>query len=175
LALSSCLCCLALAAEEPPGYVEFGKFNPPADGGQFVEVQINQNLIAMAARLVENSEPEIAKMLQDLHSLRVNVIALQEDNRADITKRVQAIRSTLKEQDWERVATVREKDQDVNVFVKMRGDQAVQGLAVTVVEGDKQAVLVNVVGDIKPEKLSLIGERFDIEPLKKLGPVLGQK
>ena len=34
-------------------------------------------------------------------------------------------------------------------------------------QGD--AVLVNIVGDIKPEKVGLIGERLDIEPLRKWG------
>jgi hypothetical protein len=39
---------------------------------------------------------------------------------------------------------------------------------VTVIDGKKEAVLVNVVGNIQPEKLATLGERFDIEPLRKL-------
>ena len=31
-----------------------------------------------------------------------------------------------------------------------------------------QAVLVNIVGDIRPEKLAMVGEKFDIGPLKEL-------
>jgi hypothetical protein len=35
-------------------------------------------------------------------------------------------------------------------------------------QGDGHAVFVNVVGDIRPEKLAMVGERFNIEPLKHL-------
>ena len=38
-----------------------------------------------------------------------------------------------------------------------------------VIDGGKQAVFVNVVGDIKPEQLSMLGETLHIDPLKKLG------
>jgi hypothetical protein len=51
----------------------------------------------------------------------------------------------------------------------LRGSEAIEGVAVTVLQGNSEAVLVNVVGDIKPEQLATLGERFDIEPLKKIG------
>ena len=65
--------------------------------------------------------------------------------------------------------TAQKKDEDVGVYIKTRGEEAVQGVVVTVIDGNKEAVLVNIVGDIKPEKLAIIGERFNIEPLKKIG------
>ena len=45
----------------------------------------------------------------------------------------------------------------------------------TVMDGTKQAVFVNVVGNIKPEQLALIGDRLNIEPLKKLGHPAAEK
>ena len=42
-------------------------------------------------------------------------------------------------------------------------------------DGKKEAVLVNIVGDLKPEKLAMIGERFNIEPLKKAAGALEKK
>ncbi|MSU35848.1 MAG: hypothetical protein EXS36_12245 [Pedosphaera sp.] len=49
------------------------------------------------------------------------------------------------------------------------GSDAVLGVVVTVLGANKQAVFVNIVGDLKPEKLGMIGEKFNIDPLKKLG------
>ena len=59
--------------------------------------------------------------------------------------------------------------------IDCNGSEAVEGLVVTVLEGKRQAVLVNVVGDIRPEKLALIGERFHIEPLKKISQAIEPK
>jgi hypothetical protein len=63
----------------------------------------------------------------------------------------------------------------VAVFLKTRGDESVEGLAITVIGANNQAVLVNIVGDIRPEKVAMIGERFNIEPLKKVGQTLEKK
>ncbi len=174
-ALAAVLAIDAHAQTQAPGFVDFGKFSPSASGGEFVEVQINSNLISLVARLADKSEPEIAKLVRGLKLIRVNVIGLNEDNRGDVMSRIKAVRADLAQRQWEGVVTAQQGNQDVNVFLKTRGDEAVEGLVVTVVEGEHQAVLVNVVGDIKPEQVAIIGERFNIEPLKKVGQALGKK
>ena len=50
-----------------------------------------------------------------------------------------------------------------------------EGLVITVIEGNREAVLINIVGDIKPDKIAVIGERMNIEPLKKAGEALKKK
>jgi len=149
------------------GYIDFGKLPPPASG-DFVEVNISSNLIAMVASVGKQAEPEIAELVHNLQRIRVSVIGLDDENRPAVQKRVKAIRDDLDTQGWERVVAAQNQGEDVVVQVKMRGGEAVEGVAVTVLSGTKQAVLVNVIGDIRPEKLAVIGERFDIEPLKKL-------
>ena len=147
--------------------VDFGEITPAA-GAQFVEVNIQSNLIAMVTRLAKGSEPEVAEILGGLQQVRVNVLGLTDENREQVLKRVESIRSSLKEKGWDRIVTAQQDKQDVGVFVKLRGDEAVEGVVVTVLNGDREAVLVNVVGNLQPEKLAMVGERFDIEPLKKL-------
>ncbi len=169
--LSSLLSTGLCAEPSAPGYIDWGKFSPPASGGEFIEVNLGQGLISMTARLVANSEPEIGDLIRAVQRIRVNVIGLDDQNRAEMQERVKTLRAELDTGGWERLVTVQEKGQDVGVYVKTRGDEAVQGLAVTVLEGKKEAVFVNIVGDLKPEKLALIGERFNIEPLKKIGVV----
>jgi hypothetical protein len=162
--------CLAWGADTATGgYVDFGKFSPPTNGGEFVEVNVKSNLIAMVARLAKQSEPEIADALRGLQSVRVNVIALDDQNRAEIQTRLVKIRAELEAAHWERVVTAQRKEEDVGVYVKTRGEEAVEGVVVMVVEDNRKVVLVNVVGDIRPEKLTVIGERFNIEPLKHVG------
>src|SRR5512137_1572227 len=99
MALLSVLTSTGLGAETPaPGYVDFGKFSPPAAGGEFVEVNISNNLISMVARLGEKSEPQVAELLRGLQGIRVNVIGLNDENRAELQKRVKAIRGQLETQ-----------------------------------------------------------------------------
>lgn len=152
----------------PPGYVDFGKLSP-ASGAEFVQVHITSNMISMAAGLAEKSQPEIAELLRGIKRVQVNVIGLTEENRADMEQRVKTIRNQLEAQGWEAAVTVQDRKEDVGIYIKTHGDKAVQGLVVTVLDGKKEAVLVNIVGDIRPEKLSAIGERFNIDPLKKIG------
>ena len=173
--LPACLTLGIHAENTAPGYVDFGKLAPSASGGEFVEVHIKNNLISMAARLAEKSEPQVAELLRGLQLIRVNIIGLNGENRADMEKRVKTIRSELDSQGWERIVTAQQKNEDVGIYIKTRGQEAVEGLVVTVIEAKGQAVLVNVVGDIKPEKLAVLGERFNIEPLKKIGPALEKK
>lgn len=165
----ACLSFQVFAAEPSAGFIDFGKFTPPAGGGQFVEVNVKSPLIGLAIRLTEKAEPEVADLLRGLHSVRVNVIGLDDANRAELGERLVKIRTELESKGWERIVTVQEKGQEVGVYLKQRGEEAVEGVVVTVMEPNKEAVLVNVVGDIRPEKIALLGEKFGIDPLKKVG------
>src|SRR5262245_37315712 len=157
----------AFAEDQMPGRIDFGKFTRSASGREFVEVQVNRNLIAMAAGLVQKSEPEVADLLRGLQLIRVNVIGLDDQNRADVEQRVKTIREELDAKAWERIVNVQQKNEDVGIYIKTRGGEAVEGLVITVLDAKGEAVLVNIVGDIKPEKLAVIGERLNIDPLKK--------
>lgn len=111
----------------------------------------------------------MAKLLNGLKLVKVNVIGLDDENRPDLEKRAQKIRQDLSSGGWECVVTVQEKDQDVSVYLKMDDKGAVQGLTAVVIDGKDQAVFANVVGNIKPEQLAMLGEEFHIKPLKELG------
>lgn len=155
-----------MAAEN--GAIDFGKFKP-APGAEFVEVNIKSNLIEMVTNLAKKAEPEVAEVLKGLKQIRVNVLGLTDENRDEVQNQIQKVRAQLDQNGWDRIVTVMKDAEDVGVFVKTRGSTAVEGLVVTVIQGQKEAVIVNIVGDLQPEKLAMIGERFDIEPLKKIG------
>ena len=159
----------AFADALPPGKVDFGSFAAPSSGGDFVEVNVSSSLISLACKFLEKDQPDVAKVLKGLQQVHVNVIGLDDQNRSEIEQRVQGIRKELEAKGWERVVKVQQKAQDVGVYLKTQNQDTVQGLVVVVVDGGKQAVFVNVVGDLKPEQLSMLGETLHIDPLKKLG------
>lgn len=172
--LLSILAAVALTATgvraADPGYVDLGNFTP-AKGREFVEVNLHAPLIKLAARFVDKDEPEVAKLLRSLKHVRVNVVGFNETNKAETTDRVEAIRGELESQGWVKLVTVQEAEQaaDVGVYVKMREDESIEGVVVTVIDrSDDKAVFVNVVGNITPEQISALGEGLNIEPLAKL-------
>ena len=132
---------------------------------------MKHSLISLAAKLVEQAEPEAAKLLRSVQLIRVNVVGLTDENRSDTEKRFREFRSQLDKQGWERIVTAQEGNgEDVGVYVKTRGDEALEGLAVTVLDaGKKEAVLINIVGDIKPEQVAAVGKALNIDALKKAG------
>jgi uncharacterized protein DUF4252 len=172
IALLSGALSVGLGAETvPPGQVDFGKFSPPS-GGEFVEVNLSSSLINLAAKFLEKQEPDVARLLSNLQLVHVNVIGLDDANRSDLEKRAQRIRKELDSKGWERIVTAQQRDQEVGVYLKTQGKETVQGVVVMIMEGKRQAVFVNIVGDIKPEQLAMLGEKLHIDPLKKAGKAI---
>jgi hypothetical protein len=159
---------LVLGDELLPGQVDFGAFSPPKGDGQFVEVNVPADLIKLASHFVEKDEPDVAKVLDGLKLVHVNVIGLDDQNRADLEKRAKKIRTDLTGGGWKQIVTVQQKGQDVSIFLKTSGQGAIQGLVAVVLDGNEHAVFANIVGEIKPEQLAMIGDKFGIDPLKKL-------
>lgn len=170
--LASALIALAPALAtraESPGLVDFGKFTAPGNGSELVEVQVRSNLLNFAATLVEKDEPDAARLLRSVQLVRVHVIGLTDANRGDMQKRVKDIRATLEGRGWERNVNVQGKDgEDVGVYLQLQNGTTLAGVAVTVIDR-QNAVFVNVVGDIRPEQISALGEKLNLQPLKKIG------
>ena len=98
--------------------MDFGHFDAEV-GEQFVEVDINKSLLKLAAVFAKHEDPEIANLISNLERVRVNVIGLNDDNRAEATDHIESIRSDLDQAGWARVVSVREKAGDnVVVFLK---------------------------------------------------------
>lgn len=166
--LATSLAVHASAETLPPGQVDFGTFSPP-EGGEFVEVNLTSSLITLASRFAEKADADVAQLLRGLHQVRVNVIGLNDENRPGLEKRAQDIRKQLDKKGWERIVTAQKDGQDVSVYLKSQNKDTVQGVVVMVMDGSKQAVFVNIVGDIKPEQIAMLGDKLHIDPLKKAG------
>jgi len=162
----------AQAEPTSPGYVEFGKITPPGKGAEFVEVQIRSNLLNLAAGIIAKENAEAAKLIRNVELIQVTVVGITKENRADLDSRLTKVRADLDSKNWERNVSVQgKKGEDVVVFTKTRGAEALAGIAITV-KDDKNVVFVNIVGDIKPEQIAALGESLNIEPLKQAGAAL---
>ena len=162
-----CSSLLLNAQDRPPGFFDFGSLPASPSGGEDVEVVIGSLVMNMVAGVIKKPEPEAADLLKSLRSIRVHVIEMKDDNRKEMLERIKSIRTDLDAKGWERVVSAKQKKEDVAVYLKTKAEEAIEGLVVTVVDGDKEAVLVNIVGSIKPEQIATIGDKLNLPPLKK--------
>lgn len=168
VAASLALACQVHAKEPSAGQVDFASFLPNPDG-QLVEVKVESGLLKFAAKVAAAREPEAAEIIRNIESVRVNVVELSEANVADATAKIEGVRTQLEAAGWAPTVKVRDpkKGEDVAVYIKSGAEDTIEGIVVTVLEQGKQAVFVNVVGNIRPEQLGEIGKRFDIPVLRK--------
>ncbi|MEI6108027.1 MAG: DUF4252 domain-containing protein [Opitutae bacterium] len=163
LAISSA----ALAAEPAPGAIDIGQLLPSAQG-QFVEVNLSSGLLKFAAKIASRQDPDAAELIAGLKSIRVNVVGMDDSNRTDTIAKIEAVRRKLEAQGWSKMVTVREKadGDNVDVHVKQRGDEDIDGLVVTVIDHKGEAVFVNIVGNINADQISKIADKYNIDALK---------
>jgi hypothetical protein len=127
-------------------------------------------MLKFAARIAAKQEPEAAELIRNLKSIRVNVVGLDDTNRAATIDKIEGIRRKLESDGWARMVTVRDRDagDNVDIHVKPRGEEAIDGLVVTVIDKKGEAVFVNIVGNIQADQLAQVAEKFDLEPLRRV-------
>ena len=172
LAAATLTCALAVstfASEDEPGYVDIGQLLPSTKG-EFVEVNLSPALLKFAARIAKHHEPDAAEIVGDIKRIRVNVVELDDTNRAETIAKIDEVRAKLEKQGWTRMVTVRERNDgdNVAVFAKIRSEDVIDGLVVTVIDRKGEAVFVNIVGNISADKIGALAEKYDIEPLRKV-------
>ncbi len=167
--LSLALIPFASAAEVETGAIDIGQLMPSAKG-KFVEINLSPALLKFAARIAARQEPETAELIRNLKSIRVNVVGLDDSNRAATTEQIEGVRRKLETQGWTKMVTVREQDggDNVDIHVKQHGEESIDGLVITVIDRKGEAVFVNIVGNINADQLAQIADKFDIEPLRKI-------
>lgn len=169
LIATSILGSVVRAEDSPAGSVDVAKFFPAdLDGGR-VTVDLKGALLTIAAQIAKHEDPEAAEILSGLKQVRVNVVDLKKNDAASLTKSINSGRKSLEDSGWSKIVSVQEntKGDDVAIHVKTKGEESIEGLCITVIGSDKQAVFVNLVGDVKPDKLAKLGAALDIPGLKK--------
>lgn len=161
------------AEAAPAGEFDFGGFAGLEDT-QAVEVNLGPGLINLASKVAGKADSQTGRLLGGLKAVRIHVFNLNNENRRTLEDRFAEIRKNLGDAGWERILMAKENRQDVAIYTKLRGGEAVEGLVITVMNERKQAVLINIVGDIKVDQLADVADRLDLEPLKRISGSLKQ-
>lgn len=132
-----------------------------------VEINLSSSLMSMIGSFAKNEDPETGEILANLESIKVRVYNLNgKFEKADST--IDQVSRELKAKQWETLVTVNnnEDNQKVRIFSKSTND-VIDGVVVMVVspedEDGGEAVFVNIVGEIDPNKIAKVTESLDID------------
>ena len=155
----------AQSSSRPSGFVnleELGDLDAFFDEAPVVEVNVEGGLMKLVAAASRSEDPELADLLLRLSGVYVRGYVLEPNSLNDFDKRASRMGERLIDDGWVVVVRFREVDEGVHMYVRMSGDN-VDGMVVMSVEpGQQQAMFVNIVGDIDPEQIGRIGQKFRI-------------
>lgn len=148
-----------------PGYVDFEAMGVLKDVETSVEVFLKGPLLKLCREAVRNDEPELAEMLDGVQYVRVQVFPLDRRSSEEVSRKTGEIAKNLEKKGWEVAVRVRERDENVFVYILPGKDDKIEGLVVMAVEDGEEAAFINIVGTIDPEQLGRVGRNLDIDDL----------
>ncbi len=130
------------------------------DTDRVINVSIGPTLLHFAARFMDE-DPEIRELLRSLDGVRVRIYEINGDA-SRVNQRIFTMSQHLQEDGWEPVLLVREHDEEVHMLLRM-GDDQIKGMIVLVSDGESEAVIVNLMGDIRPEQFGDVMVALDVD------------
>jgi len=161
---------VAVRAQDPR--IQMGNLDHLATkASQTVDVNIDQRLIQLAAKLLSSEDREEAEVKKLVNGLKgIYVKSFEFDHVGEYsTADIESIRSQLRSPLWSRLVNVTSKrDGSVEVYLMLSGDQ-ISGLAVLSTD-DKELTVVNIIGPVDLDKLVKLEGQFGIPELEIVAP-----
>lgn len=152
-----------------PGYMEFDTKAIFGGAEPKVEVYLRQPMLNLVSKFAENEDPEMVEVLGKLQLVRVQIFNSDDESFQKFATESSAAVKALDSKGWERVVRVREDNEQVYVYLKPSPDyEFIQGIVVIAAEDDDDAIFVNIVGDIHPDDIDILGDRFGIDELDSI-------
>jgi hypothetical protein len=130
------------------------------DTDRVISLSIGPTLLHFAARYVDN-DPEVRDLLRSLDGVRVRVYEVDGDAQK-VAGRMETMSANLQQDGWAPVMLVRQQDEQVHMLMRTVDGQ-ICGMTVLVLDGDSEAVIVNLMGEIRPEQFSDVMVALDVD------------
>lgn len=148
------------ALKDLPGFVDFGEMNS-IYGEPKVNISIGGTLLNFVGAMAENDDPKTAAIFSKLKGIRVSVYNTEDVGAGAALDQVSHVKGLLQSSDWDPVVQVNDEGEQVQIFMKMNGNN-VDGMTLMAVD-DEEAVFINVIGQLDPHELSQVMDNFDID------------
>jgi hypothetical protein len=146
------------------GYVDFANLDSEY-GEPKVMVNLNKTMLGFISK-INMSDPEASELISKLKAVRVQIYNMT-DNDQPALDLIARVSEDIQTKDWLPIVTVNEKDEKVRVFTKITND-IMDGLVVMVInnsesQGEREAVFINIVGEIDPAQINKVTESLNID------------
>jgi hypothetical protein len=128
-----------------------------------VTVTLDKSMLQFASKFMhdKDDEDDVRKIISGLDQIYVRSFEFRDENEYNQAD-VEAVRSQLRSPAWGRMVGVRSKHgENVDVYFKDSGNGRVGGLVVIAAE-PKELTIVNIIGNIDPDKIAELGGEFSI-------------
>lgn len=143
--------CGITAPRSDEGFADFDSLGI-ADTDRVMALSIGPTLLHFAARHVDD-DPEAQALLSGLDGVRVRIYEIDGDAER-VGRRLDDMSRKLQRRGWNPVMLIREEGELAHMLVKSEKDR-IHGMVVMVSDShDDEVVLVNLMGDLKPEMFS---------------------
>jgi len=156
IALSACG---LTAPRSSNGYADLDSLGV-RDTNSVMTLSIGPALLRFAASHVDD-DPEVRDLLKSLEGVRIRIYEIDGDA-GRVALRIDTMSRRLQDDGWEPVVLIREQDEATHMLLRVV-DEQICGMTVLVSDGASEAVVINLLGAIKPEQFGNVMMALDTD------------
>lgn len=140
-----------------------------ADTERVLTLSIGPALLRFAASQMDD-EPETQQLLRGLDGVRIRIYEIDGDA-SRVGSRMASMSKNLQADGWEQVMLVRSEDEQAHMLMKVT-DERICGMTVLVSDGEAEAVVINLMGEISPRQFGdvMVALNFDTAGVQEVQP-----
>lgn len=156
IALSACG---LTAPRSSDGYADLESLGM-RDTDKVMTLSIGPTLLRFVASHIDD-DPEIRELLKGLDGVRIRIYEINGDA-GRVAARIDNMSRHLQDDGWEPVMLIREEDEATHMLLRTVDGQ-IRGMTVLVSDGESEAVVINLMGEIKPQQFGEVMLALDTD------------
>jgi len=150
LVIVSLAACGVTAPRSSEGFADLDSLGL-ADTDRVLRLSLGPALLRFVASNLED-DPQTQELLRGLEGVRIRIYEIDGDA-GRVAHRMGRMSGKLQKAGWEPVLQLRAADEQTHMLIKMSGHE-MRGMTVLVSDGESEAVVINLMGEISPRQFS---------------------
>lgn len=137
-----------------------------------VDISLDGDMLRSAGQFMGGSNAQasgaVSEALKGIQGIYIRVFEFEQPN-VYSTADLAGVRKQLEAPGWKRLMSVHSKDGHVDLFLRDAGKDPNDGGMAMVISEPKEFVIINIVGNVDPEKLRQLQGKFGVPSIPGLG------